>query len=119
MKVIKAAELQKLQNPNPRERFKADQLSPNENARLLGGHFSMLYAGGVLPCHYHVTRESLIVLISGEIVEIVDGKEHLLKAGDAIFIGAGEKHQMENRSTQEARYLEFYTPLAMDVVQVK
>lgn len=119
MKLIKTDELLQMQNPKPRERFKLDLLSVELNAKLLGGHFSTLFPGGVLPTHYHEKRESLIIMISGEIVEIVDGKEHALKAGDAIFIGAGEKHQMENRTDKEVRYLEFYTPLGLDVIQVK
>ena len=119
MKIIRTEELLQMQNPVPRERFKLDLLSVQQNAKLLGGHFSTLFPGGILPTHYHERRESLIVLISGEIVEIVDGEEHALKAGDAIFIGAGEKHQMENRSDKEVRYLEFFTPLGVDVIQVK
>lgn len=119
MKTFRMEEFVQLQNPTPHERFKLDILTGKQNAKALGGHFSTLFPGGKLPCHYHEKRESLIFLISGEIVEIVEGEEHAMKAGDAIFIPAGEKHQMENRSDKEVRYLEFFSPLGFDTIQVK
>ena len=118
MKLVSINELLHMKNPAPSERFKLNLLSAQQNAKLLGGHFSTLFAGGTLLMHYHKNRESLIIMISGEILETVNGVEYALKAGDAIFIGAGEKHQMENRTDKEVRYLEFYTPLGTDVVQI-
>ena len=60
----------------------------------------------------------MIFLIEGKIIEIIDGKEFPVNAGDVIFIAAGEKHKMENRSAREARYIEFFTPIAKDFLNV-
>ncbi len=44
-----------------------------------------------------------------------------IKAGDVLFIPAGEKHQTINRSGKDFRYLEFFTcpPLGADFVEAK
>ena len=47
--------------------------------------------------------------IYGEAIEVMEGKEYLIKAGDVIFIPAEAKHQTINRSQDDFRYLEFYT----------
>jgi len=38
------------------------------------------------PYHYHEKRESLILAVSGEAAEILEGKEIPIKAGDVIYI---------------------------------
>jgi quercetin dioxygenase-like cupin family protein len=80
-----------------------------------------LVAGSQVPYHYHKNRESIIIVISGEAIEVVEGKEIPIKAGDVLFIPAGEKHSIINRSNQDFRYLEFFTcpPLSADFVEVK
>ena len=71
-----------------------------------------------MPYHYHEKRESLIFIISGEAVEIAGGKEFPVKAGDVIYIPAVEKHKIVNRSDTDVRYLEFYTPIKRDFIEV-
>lgn len=56
-------------------------------------------------------------MIAGELMEIVDEKEIPLKAGDVMYIAAGEKHKMENRSDWDARYIEFFTPIESDFIE--
>jgi quercetin dioxygenase-like cupin family protein len=83
--------------------------------------FGLLVPGSQVPYHYHNDRESIIIVISGEAIEVVEGKETPIKAGDILFIPAGEKHSMINRSNQDFRYLEFFTfpPLSADFIEVK
>jgi mannose-6-phosphate isomerase-like protein (cupin superfamily) len=51
---------------------------------------------------------------------MIDGKAVPLKPGDVIYIAPGTRHTMVNNSTtQEVKYMEFYSPVAPDVVQVK
>ena len=90
------------------------------NLRILGT-FCQLAPGGKLPYHYHEKRESIIIVISGEATEIVEGKEIPIKAGDVLYIPPGEKHTTMNRSGKGIRYLEFFTPCTVvpDVVEVK
>ena len=70
---------------------------------------------------YHKNRESIIVFISGEGIEVIEGEEIPIKAGDVLFIPAGEKHTTINRSDKDLRYLEYFTcpPAISDFVEVK
>jgi uncharacterized cupin superfamily protein len=58
------------------------------------------------------------MIISGSGFEKVDEREYAVEAGDVIFVSAGEKHMLSNRSDQELRYLEFYTPTQKDFIEV-
>ena len=70
--------------------------------------------------HYHAHRESLIQILSGDVTEMVEGKAVRLKPGDVIYIAPGAKHAMLNNSTTvEVKYMEFFTPISPDNVQVK
>jgi len=118
MKIYHPEELIQIENPTPGVRHRLKILTEEQNAKALAGHFSILFPGGNVPNHYHEKRESLIFLIAGELMEIIDGKEIPLKAGDVIYIAAGEKHKMENRSDRDARYIEFFTPIESDFIEV-
>lgn len=118
MKILRLDELKRIVNPTPETRHRLNVLTEEDNAIALAGHLSILHPGGDVPNHYHERRESLIFLFDGEIVEIIDGKEFPLQAGDAVFIAAGERHRMENRTTREARYIEFFSPIAKDFITV-
>jgi len=118
MKILRSEELMGIVNPTPGVRHRLNVLTEEDNAKALAGHLSILHPGGDVAYHYHEKRESLIFLIDGEIVEIVDGREFPFRAGDVIYIAAGEKHKMENRSAREARYIEFFTPVAKDFITV-
>jgi len=118
MKILRSEELKGIVNPTPDVRYRLNVLTEEDSAKALAGHMSILHPGGDVPYHYHEKRESLIFLFDGELVEIVDGREFPIKAGDLVFIAAGEKHKMENRTTREARYVEFFSPIANDFINV-
>jgi quercetin dioxygenase-like cupin family protein len=118
MKILRSEALMGIVNPTPGVRHRLNVLTEEDNAKALAGHLSILHPGGDVPCHYHEKRESLIFLIDGEIVEIVDGREFPVRAGDLVYIAAGERHRMENRSAREARYIEFFAPIAKDFINV-
>ena len=69
----------------------------------------MLVPGSQVPYHYHTKRESVIVAISGEAIEVVEGEEIPFNTGDIIYLSPGEKHMTINRSDNDFRYLEFFT----------
>jgi quercetin dioxygenase-like cupin family protein len=118
MKVFKTSEYVKFENPNPGEPYRPEILTSEHNAKNLGGMFGLLVPNSQVPYHYHKDRESVIVVISGEATEIIEGKGVPIKAGDILFIPAGEKHTTVNRSDKDFRYLEFYTcpPLGADFI---
>jgi quercetin dioxygenase-like cupin family protein len=118
MKILHIKDFLATKNPNPEERFRLDLITQAQKAEKLSGFLAVLPAGKEVPYHYHENRESLIFMISGEGVEIVEGKEHPVKAGDAIYIPSAEKHALINRSNQDVRYLEFFTPVENDFIEV-
>jgi uncharacterized cupin superfamily protein len=120
MKVFKSEEYIKMANPTPGTSYRPEIPMKEHRANNLGGMFGLLVPGSRVPYHYHNNRESIIIAISGEAIEVIDGKETPIKAGDILFVPAGEKHTTINRSNQDFRYLEFFTfpPLSADFVEV-
>ena len=81
----------------------------------------ILPPGQSVPYHYHKNRESILMVLSGEAVELYEDKEYPIQAGDVIFVPAGAKHAVINRSDQEIRFLEFFThpPMGSDFIKVE
>lgn len=118
MEILKIEDFVKIENPNPKERYRLDLITREQKADNFSGFLAVLPAGKEVPYHFHEKRESLIIVISGEAVEICEGKEHPIKAGDVIYIPSTEKHGLINRSDQDVRYLEFFTPVQQDFIEV-
>jgi uncharacterized cupin superfamily protein len=121
MKIFHSEEFIKMNNPNPGKPYRPEVLTGQEGAKKLGGMFGLLVGGSQVPYHYHNNRESIILVLSGEAIEVIEGREISIKVGDVLFIPAGERHTTINRSGQDFRYLEFFTspPLGADFVKVK
>lgn len=109
MEIFKIEEFIKVVNPNPGARYRQEILTNKQRAEDLRGVFMVLVPGGQVPYHFHNKRESIIIAISGEAIEIVEGKEIPIKANDILYIPAGEKHGVMNRTDKDFRYLEFFT----------
>jgi quercetin dioxygenase-like cupin family protein len=120
MKIIKVDELCAIENPTPGESYRPEMKLDGERFRALGGMFGLLVPGSRVPYHYHQNRESILIPVSGEAVEIIEGKETVIRPGDVLLIPAGEKHTTVNRSEDDFRYIEFFTspPLAADFIKV-
>jgi len=121
MKLFKSGEYVELLNPNGNQPYRSEILTEQGGAKNLGGIFGLLSPGSEGTYHLHVNRESIIIIIAGEGTEVVEGKEIAIKAGDVLYIPAGEKHKTVNRSAKDFRFLEFYTypPGKSDYVEVK
>lgn len=121
MKTFKIEDYIKMENPNPGKTYRPEILTREDGAEALGGMFGLLVPGSQVPYHYHKKRESVIIAISGEAIEVVDGKEFPFRTGDVFCIQAGEKHMTVNHFGEEFRYLEFFTspPVGADFVEVK
>jgi len=121
MKLLRTEDYIRLKNPTPGQAYRPEILKAADGARDMGGMFGLLVPGSQVPYHYHKIRESVLFIISGEGFEIIEGEEFKVKAGDILFIPAGEKHAIINRSEQDLRYLEFFTrpPVGADFVEVK
>ena len=55
----------------------------------------------------HETGEHIILILTGDGLELVDDKEFPVTAGDILFVPAGVKHTILNRSHKDLRYLGF------------
>jgi quercetin dioxygenase-like cupin family protein len=118
MKLYRSSEYIDTENPTPGQPYRTEVLTEPDDAKRLAGIFVILPAGEQVPYHYHATRESLIYIISGEGIEKVESVEYPVKAGDVLFIPANEKHTIINRSDKDIRYLEFYSPIERDFIEV-
>jgi quercetin dioxygenase-like cupin family protein len=121
MKIFKSDDYVKLNNPTPGKIFRQEILGTDHHAVELGGIFGIIVAHSKGDYHFHNRRESLLLIISGEAAEYVEGKEHPIKTGDVIFIHPGEKHTIVNNSDKDLRFLEFFThpPVAADKISVE
>jgi quercetin dioxygenase-like cupin family protein len=121
MKLFKTKDYIQLSNPDPGKPYRPEILTSVDKAENLGGMFGLLVPGSQVPYHFHRKRESVILAISGKATEVIEGEEIPIEAGDVLFIPAGEKHTTINRSSEDFRYLEFFTcpPVTADFVEVK
>ena len=121
MKIFNTTEYANMENPTPGKVYRPEILTGEHAAKDLGGLFGLLIPGTQVSYHYHKKRESVLMAICGEAIEVMDGEEFPIKAGDIIFIPAGVKHQTINRSQDDFRYLEFFThpPTSTDFHEVK
>ena len=70
--------------------------------------------GGSVPLHKHNCDES-VLLLEGEAVAEIAGKEHSVAAGDATFIPEGVHHRFRNASNlSEMKILWTYASLDAD-----
>ena len=121
-KVIRTQDFIKAVNSKPNERMREEILAPKE-AKNINGILSTLppaTPGAKPQYHYHTHREGIIQILSGDATEWIEGKPIPLKVGDVIFIPPYIKHTlMNNSTTQDVRYMEFYSPVPPDSVPVK
>jgi quercetin dioxygenase-like cupin family protein len=111
MEIFKIEEFVKaaVENPDSESRYRQFIVTSEQKAENLGGLFVRLLPGQQVPYHYHNKRESVIIPISGEAIETIEGKEYTIKVNDILFVPAGEKHGMVNKSNKEFRFIEFFT----------
>jgi quercetin dioxygenase-like cupin family protein len=64
-----------------------------------------LEPGGRIPEHRHPAVEHEQMVLEGEMVIGLDGRERVVRAGDCVFIPAGVAHWYENRGTARMRFL--------------
>ncbi|WP_127090810.1 cupin domain-containing protein [Aquabacter cavernae] len=72
----------------------------------------------VTPLHHHPDAESMFVLLEGAITFVVDGKEVVVKPGDATVFRAGDIHALRcAEGITSAGFLEFHIPAAFTTVK--
>ena len=84
-----------------------------DNGAIAGEHFCqgyvVVYPGGSIPEHEHVTVESYTILKgSGEIT--VDGETQPVSEGDFVFIPSGKSHALVNTGDSDIHMMFVYAP---------
>jgi quercetin dioxygenase-like cupin family protein len=108
MEMFKIGDYLKSETPTPGKRFSKPILTGEQGAADFRGISAVLPPGSRVDYHFHNRRESLLIGISGEATEIVEGKKYSFKADQIIYMPAGEKHGMVNNSQNDFRYIEFF-----------
>lgn len=62
--------------------------------------------GHRLSYQYHLHREEVWTIVSGEAVVVLEGEEIVLKKGDVIKIPQGSKHRIGNIADQDLVFIE-------------
>jgi quercetin dioxygenase-like cupin family protein len=117
MKIFRFKDLLKIKKQDPsKNTYRPEVLTKSDGAINLGGMFGLLEPGSEVPYHFHKERESVIIILEGKAVEIIEGRKFILKKGDILFISAKEKHSIKNHSEKDLKYIEFFTnpPLSAD-----
>jgi uncharacterized cupin superfamily protein len=121
MKVFRQERFTAMKNPTPGKTYKKDILK-EAGAQGLRGIFRVVAPGGQGgDYHYHERGEHIIVILCGEGFEVLEAGEVPVKAGDVLYIPAGERHTIVNRSDRELRYFGFMTqtPGVKDRIELK
>ena len=110
MKLLKAEEFLNMKNPTPGVAYRPLVLTAEDNAKGLAGRFCLNEPGSETQFHWH-DNEVIRIVISGEgthvtLTEAGEEVETTIKAGDMLFIPAGEKHRLVNK---HVRFFEFFT----------
>jgi quercetin dioxygenase-like cupin family protein len=80
-------------------------ISKNEGARRYAMRLFTLQPGGIIPPHQHEDTEHEIFIVEGEGI-LDNGREKIpVRAGDAIFVEAGEDHSFVNDARQPMRFI--------------
>jgi len=109
MNVFRGEKYAAMKNPTPGKTYKKDILK-ELSAQGLHGVFGLVVPGGQGgDYHFHEKGEHIIVIVSGEGFEVLEGGEVPVRTGDVLYIPAGEKHTIVNRSDKELRYFGFMT----------
>ena len=77
----------------------ASSVTKEVGATEISSGITTFQAGTSNTTHYHNAEESVIV-IEGEGLMVIDGKEHIVHPNDAAFISPGAHHSIANHGNQ-------------------
>lgn len=85
-----------------------------ENGAIKGEYFcqgySIIYPGGSVPEHHHVTIETYTIL-SGTGEMTVDGETLPVKSGDCIYVDKNQVHGIVNTGEEDMHMMYVYAPM--------
>jgi mannose-6-phosphate isomerase-like protein (cupin superfamily) len=94
-------------------------IDPSIGAKGFDLHLNVVKAGDPGgPYHYHSSSENAYIVVAGEGLVRIDGKDYPVGAGDAVFIPPGVPHSMTNVGPTELRLFEIYSPPEPDFIRL-
>jgi mannose-6-phosphate isomerase-like protein (cupin superfamily) len=74
-------------------------------------HLNRLVPGGPSgKLHHHNAADNIYIVKRGEGTLVIEGKTHIIRADDVVYIPAGTKHSLANRGTETLEIFEIYAP---------
>jgi mannose-6-phosphate isomerase-like protein (cupin superfamily) len=112
MKVVKAWEEEGITIQEPFKRTIKTIFSPDEDK---GGIKELLFTHAIIYPHsqtdYHAhDRPELIYIVYGRGVSICEGKEIPIETDMALWVPAGEKHQIKNTGVESLKLATVFVP---------
>lgn len=93
-------------------------VGPAQGSRL-DIHVNEIRAGaGPGPYHRHSASENFYLVLDGVVRLRIDGKDHVVRVGDAAVIPAGVPHSVSVVDDGAAKVIEIYAPANPDFVLV-
>lgn len=84
-----------------------------ENGEINGEHFCqgyvVIYPGGSIPEHEHVTVESYTIL-KGSGIMTVDGESQPIAEGELVYMESGKTHGLRNTGDTDMHMMFVYAP---------
>ena len=102
MTVIRQADLRYIETPGGN--YGAAVATPSKGAVDVSIIRQRQTPGGANPSHTH-DREEVMLILSGDVIVVLDAEPVTLSTGDSLIIPAGTAHQIENRSAGDAEWL--------------
>ena len=74
-------------------------------------HFNRLIPGGPAgKLHHHSEADNVSIVKRGEGSLVVEGKTYVIRTDDVVYIPAGTRHSLANRSAEALEIFEIYAP---------
>ena len=99
---------------SPMEPGRGDQIkliNPSLGTEKVDVHLNRLVPGGPRgKVHHHTHADNVYIVKRGEGTLTVEGKTHLVRENDVVYIPAGMKHSLANLGTDVFEIFEIYAP---------
>jgi mannose-6-phosphate isomerase-like protein (cupin superfamily) len=74
-------------------------------------HLNRLIPGGERgKAHHHSEADNIYIVRRGEGTLVVEGRTHVIRTDDVVYIPAGMRHSLANRSAEMLEIYEIYAP---------
>lgn len=98
--------------------FLTSLVDGDTGATQISSGIAVFSVGSSAPTHYHDVEESVIV-VEGEGRVVIEGREHVVKPNDAVFITPGAHHSIANNGDAQFKIAWTYASINWSTVPVE